>query len=110
MVDRDLSIYIKSIGGRLNHYRDRYGLEVDQILHLANDKYALFETKVIMKSVPEAEEHLLRLKDAIMSNQPKLGEPEFMIIIVNDKIAYTTKKGILVVPIGCLKNLLDVIF
>ena len=104
LVDRDLSIYIKSLGGRLNHYRDRYGLEVDQILHLGNDKYALIETKVSMRYVPEAEEHLMKLKETIMNNQPRLGEPEFMMIIVNEQMAYTTKNGILVVPIGCLKN------
>lgn len=57
-----------------------------------------------MKSVLEAEEHFLILKEAIMSNEPKLGKPEFMMIIVNEQIAYTTKNGILVVPIGCLKK------
>lgn len=104
LVDRDLDIYIKSLGGRLNHYRDRYGLEVDQILHLGNEKYALVETKISIKGVPAAEEHLLKLKKLIMENQPKLGEPEFMMIIINEQMAYTTKNGVLVVPIGCLKN------
>ncbi len=104
IVDRDLSIYMRSLGGRLSHYRDRYGLEVDQILHLGNDKYALVETKTSIKAVPEAEEHLLKLKETIIENQPKLGEPEFMMVVVNDQMAYTTKNGILVVPIGCLKN------
>jgi len=104
LVDRDLSIYVESIGGHLNHYRDRYGLEVDQILRLNNGKYALVETKTGSSKIPEAEEHLLELKKLILNNQPGLGEPEFLMVVTNTSVAYTTSKGVLVVPIGCLKN------
>lgn len=104
LVDRDLSIYINSIGGTLNHYRDRYGLECDEVAHFDNGKYCLIETKIgSEKSIEEAEKHLLELKDLIEKND-RLRKPEFLMIITNTKMAYTTKNGILVVPIGCLKN------
>lgn len=104
LVDRDLSVYINSIGGTLNHYRDRYGLECDEVAHFDNGKYCLIETKIgSEKSIEEAEKHLLELKGLIEKND-RLKEPEFLMIITNTKMAYTTENGILVVPIGCLKN------
>ena len=104
LVDRDLSVYINSIGGTLNHYRDRYGLECDEVAHFDNGKYCLIETKIgSEKSIEEAEKHLLELENLIKVNG-RLRKPEFLMIITNTKMAYTTKNGILVVPIGCLKN------
>lgn len=104
LVDRDLSVYINSIGGKLNHYRDRYGLECDEVAHFDNGKYCLIETKIGSKnSIEEAEKHLLELENLIEKNN-RLRKPEFLMIITNTKMAYTTKNGILVVPIGCLKN------
>ena len=44
------------------------------------------------------------LKNLILDGEPKLGPPEFMMIITGTNMAYTTDSGILVVPIGCLKN------
>lgn len=104
LVDRDLSIYINSIGGTLNHYRDRYGLECDEVAYFDDGKYCLIESKIgSEKLIKEAEQHLLELKGLIEKNE-KLRKPEFLMIITNTKIAYTTENGILVVPIGCLKN------
>lgn len=103
LVNRDLSIYAGSIGGTLNHYRDRYGLECDNVIHFKNGKYALVEVKLSKEKIEEAEEHLLKLKDLISQN-PKLKEPTFMMVITATKTAYKTENGILVVPIGCLKN------
>ena len=104
LVDRDLSIYINSIGGTLSHYRDRYGLECDEVAHFNNGKYGLIETKIgSEKSIEEAEKHLLELKKLISEND-KLREPDFLMIITNTKMAYTTENDVMVVPIGCLKD------
>ena len=46
----------------------------------------------------------ITLKKLILQNQPKIGEPEFLMIITGTDIAYTTENNVLVVPIGCLKN------
>lgn len=104
LVNRDLSVYVNSLGGTLKHYRDRYDLECDNIIHFQDGRYALVETKLGGTRIKEAEEHLLTLKKLIMDNEPKLGEPEFLMVITGTDMAYTTDAGILVVPIGCLKN------
>lgn len=104
LVNRDLSVYVNSIGGILKHYRDRYDLECDNVICFDNGKYALVETKLGGNKIKEAEEHLNTLKKLIMKNEPKLKEPEFMMIITGTDMAYTTDSGVLVVPIGCLKN------
>lgn len=104
LVDRDLSVYINAIGGTLSHYRDRYGLKCDEVAHFDNGKYCLIETKIgSEKSIDEAEKHLLELEKLIKENG-RLRKPEFLMIITNTKMAYTTKNGVLVVPIGCLKD------
>ena len=104
LVDRDLSVYINAIGGTLSHYRDRYGLECDEVAHFDNGKYCLIETKIgSEKSIDEAEKHFLELEKLIKENG-RLRKPEFLMIITNTKMAYTTKNGVLVVPIGCLKD------
>lgn len=100
LVNRDLSIYLNSIGGVLKHYRDRYDLECDNVIHFNNGKYALVETKLGGTKIKEAEVHLNTLKNLILEGEPKLGPPEFMMIITGTNMAYTTDSGILVVPIG----------
>ena len=104
LVNRDLSVYVRANGGVLKHYRDRYGLECDNILCFEDGRYALIETKLGGPRVKEAEEHLLELKRIILENEPKLGEPEFMMVVTAGDMAYTTESGVLVVPIGCLKD------
>ncbi len=103
LVNRDLSVYVNSIGGTLKHYRDRYDLECDNVIHFDNGKYALVETKFGATRIKEAEEHLLILEQLILENEPKIGKPEFLMIITGTDIAYTTERGVLVVQIGCLK-------
>ena len=104
LVNRDLSVYVKSIGGTLKHYRDRYGLECDNVIHFDDGRYALIETKLGGTRIKEAENHLITLKNLILENEPKIGSPEFLMVITGTDMAYTTEKGVLVVPIGCLKN------
>lgn len=104
LVNRDLSVYANSIGGTLKHYRDRYALECDNVLHFSDGRYALIETKLGGTRINEAEKHLLELKKLIETNNAKIGKPEFLMVITGTDMAYTTSNGILVVPIGCLKN------
>lgn len=102
LVDRDLKIYAGSMGGFLRHYRDRYGLECDQVIHFDNGEYALIQTKLGTKKVKEATEKLIELRDKIKANNKK--EPKFLMVVTGGDTAYTTKEGVLIVPIGCLKD------
>lgn len=104
LVNRDLSVYVKSIGGTLKHYRDRYDLECDNVIHFDDGRYALIETKLGGTRIKEAEEHLITLKNLILEKSPRIGSPEFLMVITGTDMAYTTENGVLVVPIGCLKN------
>lgn len=92
------------MGGTLKHYRDRYDLECDNIVHFSVGRYALVETKLGGTRIKEAEEHLITLKNLILENEPKIGALEFLMVIIGTDMAYTTEKGVLVVSIGCLKN------
>ena len=104
LVNRDLSVYANSIGGTLNHYRDRYNLECDNVIHFEDGRYALVEVKLGGTKIKEAEEHLLTLKKLILENEPRIGAPAFMMIITGTDMAYNMDSGVMVVPIGCLKN------
>lgn len=103
LVNRDLSVYANAIGGKLSHYRDRFGLECDNVIHFDNGKYALVEVKLGGDKIKEAEEHLLKLNELIDSNE-RLSNPDFMMIITGTNMAYTLPSGVMVVPIGCLKD------
>jgi len=102
LVDRDLRVYANSLGGYLRHYRDRYGLECDQVIHFANGEYALIQTKLGTKKIKQATEKLIELRDKIRSHDKK--EPKFLMVVTGSDIAYTTKEGVLIVPIGCLRE------
>jgi len=102
LVNRDLKIYADRIGGFLRHYRDRYGLECDQVIHFDNGEYALIQTKLGTKKIKEATEKLIELRDKIRLNDKK--EPKFLMVVTGSDLAYTTKEGVLIVPIGCLKD------
>lgn len=104
LVNRDLSIYARKNGGRLQHYRDRYGLECDNVIHYDDGSYILIEIKLSGSKVKEAEQHLLQLKKLIdESNNLKI-KPKALMIITGTDMAYTTENGVYVVPIGCLKD------
>lgn len=105
LVDRDLSVYVNSIGGYAQHYRDRYGLECDCVLHLNDGRYGLIEAKLGgVEHIKEGEKHLLELKKLINANK-RMKEPEFLMVITGfTDIAYTTNNGVMVVPLGCLKD------
>ena len=102
LVDRDLKVYASNQGGFLRHYRDRYGLECDQVIHFSNGEYGLIQTKLGTKKVKEATEKLIELRDKIRANNKK--EPKFLMVVTGSDMAYTTKEGVLIVPVGCLKD------
>lgn len=104
LVNRDLSVYTKKIGGNIKHFRDRYGLECDNILHFDDGSYALIEIKLSGSRVNEAEKHLLELKRLIDESSNIKIKPSFLMVITGTDMAYKTQNNVLVVPIGCLKD------
>ena len=109
LVVRDLRAYSMPLGGTLSHYRDRYGLEADAVLHLEDGRYALVEVKLGGRKIEEGAVHLVELRDLIRKHnrdeeQVPLREPDLLIVITGTDMAYTRPDGVKVVPIGCLRD------
>lgn len=70
-MERDLRIYIESLGGNLYHFRDNItGLEVDSILEFSDGDYAAVEIKLGSNQIEEATKNLLTFQDN-MVKKPK---------------------------------------
>ena len=107
LVYRDLSVYTRKIGGYVKHYRDRYGLECDHVIHFDNGKYGLVQTKLGSSGIEQGIEKLRQLKALIIEKNKKrrtVKEPDFMMVVNGYDMAYTTEDGILIVPVGCLRD------
>lgn len=102
MCDRDLRIYAEANDGQLFHYRDKSGLEADAVICLADGRWAAIEVKLGSKEIEDAAEHLIELKNKI--NTQKMKEPSFLMILTGTEFAYKREDGVLVVPIGCLRD------
>ena len=106
---RDLKIYSTALGGRVSYYHDRYGLEADCVLHLRDGKYALIEFKLGSADIDEGAKHLIELENLITEynkteTQCKLRMPDLKIVITGTQYGYEREDGVLVIPIGCLKD------
>ncbi len=101
---RDLRVYAESIDGEVFHYRDRNGLECDAVIHLHNGNYGLVEVKLGgSKLEEEGAENLKKLSRKIDTD--KMNEPSFLMVLTGlGSYAYQREDGVLVVPIGCLKD------
>jgi predicted AAA+ superfamily ATPase len=109
LVFRDLAVYSSALGGRLSHYHDALGLEVDAVLHLADGRYAFIEIKLGGKYVQEGIDSIEKVVSLIRdSNESKrdlpIPEPTLKMVITGGDLAYKSKEGVLIVPIGCLKD------
>ena len=54
------------------------------------------------KQIEEAAEHLKELARKV--DETKMGKPTFLMVLTGGEFAYQRTDGVLVVPIGCLKD------
>ena len=106
---RDLTIYSSKIKGDISYYHDRYGLEADAVLHLRDGRYALIEFKMGSDEIDYGAKHLCeieRLINEYNQTEPQVTFrlPDLKIIITATQYGYKRPDGVLVVPIGCLKD------
>jgi predicted AAA+ superfamily ATPase len=101
---RDLRIYTDALDGQVYHYRDRNNLECDAVVHLRNGSYGLIEIKLGGdKRIEEGVKTLNKLEENI--DTTKMKAPAFkMILTAVGNYAYRRKDGILIVPLGSLKD------
>jgi len=104
---RDLRIYSNAQNGKISYYHDKYGLEADAVLHLDDGRYALIEIKLGSREIEEGAKHLVELKNLVRqadNGQSAIREPDLLIVLTGGPIAYRRPDGVIVLPIGCLKN------
>ena len=104
MAVRDLRTYAEALGGSLCHYHDKSGLECDAVMRLENGSYGLIEIKTGGETlIGNGAATLADLENKI--DTTKMKKPAFKMILVADgDFAYQRKDGIIVCPIGCLKD------
>ena len=109
MCIRDLKAYSQSIRGSLAYYHDRYDLETDAVLRIANGQFALIEFKLGSSEIEEGAQHLIEVQNLIKEYNKKekqvpLREPDLLIVITGGQLAYTREDGVKVIPLACLRD------
>lgn len=102
---RDLRVYADALGGTVYHYRDKSNLECDAVVHLENGSYGLIEIKLGGDTlIKESAENLQLLANKL--DTTKMKKPSFLMVLtgVGDYAYKRPEDGVLVVPIGCLKD------
>ena len=104
MAVRDLRVYADALNGEVYHYRDRNDLECDAVVHLRNGNYGLIEIMLGGKTlIDSGAETLKKLADRIDTD--KMPAPSFLMVLIGiGTHSYLRDDGVLVVPIGSLKN------
>lgn len=104
LCERDLKIYAESFGGKLFHYQDYAGKEIDAVIELADGRWAAFEIKLGANQIEEAAHNLISLGNAI-ANEKDGNPPDVLCVICGmSNAAYRRDDGVYVVPITALKN------
>ncbi|MCD8201553.1 MAG: DUF4143 domain-containing protein, partial [Clostridia bacterium] len=108
---RDLKVYTEARCGKIYYYKDRYNLEVDCILSFDHCRYALVDFEMGqndlekgMKKLNKLESLILRYNEAHGYTDTETDIPATKILITGTRYGYRCKDGVLVVPIGCLKD------
>jgi predicted AAA+ superfamily ATPase len=99
---RDLRVYAQAADGVVFHYRDKSELESDLVIKLHDGRWAAIEVKLGMRQIEEAAANLIKLSQKI--DTEKMNQPTFLMVLTGGQVAYKRSDGVLVVPIGCLRD------
>ncbi len=102
MVERDLSIYAQALNGKLFHYQDYKGNEIDAVIELDDGNWCAFEIKLGINKAEEGTKNLVRVCDIITRNGCKAPLIKCVIYGVGNK-AYQNNDGVYIFPITALK-------
>jgi predicted AAA+ superfamily ATPase len=98
---RDLRIYADSLDGKVYHYRDASGLEIDAIVELPNETWAAFEIKLgSKKSIDEAAVNLQKLLARLSPG--KAAQCSSLNVLIAGASSYTRNDNVNVVSLGHL--------
>lgn len=101
MVIRDLRALASAELGRVYHYRDNTGLEVDAVVEYPDGRWGAAEVKLGSARILDAEKSLLTLRDNRVDLN-RVGTPAFLAIVTGTQFAYTLPSGVHVIPLGVL--------
>ncbi|MCL2604384.1 MAG: DUF4143 domain-containing protein [Defluviitaleaceae bacterium] len=100
LVIRDLKIYSDVNDGKLFHYRDSRGMEIDAIVEYPDGAWGAFEIKLGMGAADTAAENLLRF--AAKVDTEKIKPPSALTVITGNGFAHRRADGVNVVPVSVL--------
>ena len=99
---RDLRVYAETLGGKLFHYRDKNGLEIDSIIHLGDGRWGAIEIKLgSPEGIQEGAKNLLKF-DELLS--PTFKKPSFKMVLTAVGKAHRLENGVYVCPINLLRD------
>ncbi len=101
---RDLRVFADALDGGVYHYRDKGGQECDAVIHLRNGRYGLVEIKLGGDSLIEDGARSLSAMEAKLDTGAMHAPSFLMVLTGTGTYAYRRRDGVLVVPIGCLKD------
>ena len=101
MAIRDLRIYADVLDGKVYHYRDSSGLEIDAIVELPNEMWAAFEIKLgSTKSIDEAAGNLQKLLTRLTPE--KAAQCASLNVLIAGVSSYTRTDNVNVISLGHL--------
>ena len=101
MAIRDLRIYADTLDGKVYHYRDSSGLEIDAIVELPDETWAAFEVKLgSSKSIDEAAKNLQKLLTRLTPEKAALCVS--LNVLIAGASSYTRTDKVNVVSLGHL--------
>ncbi len=99
MCERDLDIYAKANNGRLFHYRDENGKEIDAVVEMPDGRWGAFEIKTSVEEIDDASAKLVRMSDSFERPPSVLG-------VISGTVSgcYRREDGVFVIPITMLRD------
>lgn len=91
-VFQHLSVFAQQLRGRVYHYRDKAGREVDAVIALPDGRWAAVEVKLGTHAIPQAEASLQAFVKQV--DTEAIGEPSFLAIITANGGALRLESGI----------------
>lgn len=104
MVERDLRVYAEAHDGRLYHYRDDDGKEIDAIVEWNDGRWIAVEIKLGAHEIEEAAGNLLGIRKDIMAHNPKNAPAALLVVCGMSHAAYKRPDGVMVVPPTALRD------
>ena len=104
MCIRDLEIYAESFGGRVYHYRDGEGREIDAVIELPDGRWGAFEIKLGSDRLDRAAEKLIKIDELVSKGRGSKRPSVLCVICGLSSAAYRRDDGVFVIPITALKN------